>query len=103
MGPPFRAAPAVSRPVFRRRTPRPQRPLAVQFGLDGFERRQRLRAFVQHVLRTDQVLHEVVELRLQLLLAEVFDFVTGDELRHVCSPYLWAATTAALMTRTSAA
>src|SRR5579863_10137004 len=78
---------------------RPQRTLAVQFRLNRFERRQRHCAFVEHVLRPDQILHEAVEFRLQFPLAEVFDFVSRDELRHVCSPYdPWAATTAALMT-----
>src|SRR5579862_6464319 len=46
----------------------------------------------------DRIRYEAVELRLQLLLAEIFDFVSGDELRHgVFSLNLQAMTITALM------
>src|ERR1019366_4090149 len=80
--------------------PRLQRPLAVQLRLNGFERSQGQRSFVLPVLRADQVVHDRVELRLQFPFAEVFDFVSGDELGHVFLLRLWASTIAASMTET---
>jgi hypothetical protein len=38
---------------------------------------------------------------LQFPFAEVFDFVSGDELGHIFLLRLWAATIASLMTKTS--
>src|ERR1035438_5100298 len=84
----------------RRGIPRLQRPLAVQLRLNGFERSQGQRSFVLPVLRADQVVHDRVELRLQFPFAEVFDFVSGDELGHVFLLRLWAATIASSMTET---
>ncbi len=48
--------------------------------------------------------HDRAEFRLQRLFAEVFDFACGDEsVGHGFLLRLWAATIAALMTKTSSA
>jgi hypothetical protein len=60
-------------------------------------------AFVQHILRPDQALHEAIEFRWQLLLAEVFDLFLVINCDILFSLHLWAATTAALMTQPPAA